>query len=88
MPSMTHRQTRGSASSVVGAIYLNCPRCGLTMTPRASRLTVEHCPRCMARNGIPVGLFASTLPTGELYAADAAPGADRFVAPPVAERRR
>jgi hypothetical protein len=88
MPSMAHRQTRGPASSVVGATYLNCPRCGLTITPRAGWLTVEHCPRCMARNGIPVGLFASTLPTGELYAADAAPGADRFVAPRAAERRR
>jgi hypothetical protein len=87
MASMAHR-TRGSASSVVGAIYLNCPCCGLTITPRASWLTVEHCPRCIARNGIPVGLFASTLPTGELYAADAAPDADRFVAPPAAERRR
>lgn len=55
-------------------MHLNCPRCGLTITPRASRLTtIEHCPRCRARAGVEVGLFASTLPTGELYAAGAVP---------------
>jgi len=88
MVSMWHRQTRGQGSSLVGAISLNCPRCGLTIGPGAGWLTVEDCPRCIARSGIPVGLFASTLPTDELYAAGAAPGADRFLAPPAAERRR
>lgn len=67
---------------------MNCPRCGLTITPKARPLTAEHCPRCLARNGIAVGLFASTLPADAMYAADAVPGAGRLDAPrPAAERR-
>ena len=73
-PAMSRLRRRDQASNGVGLIHLNCPRCGLTITPKAGRLTVEHCPRCMARGGITIGLFASTLPTDELYAADAAPG--------------
>ena len=63
-------------------IHLNCPRCGLTIKPKASWLTIGHCPRCIARSGLAIGLFASSLPAGELYAAGAAPDSDRLAAPP------
>ena len=67
-------------------LHLNCPVCGLTITPKASWLTVEHCPRCMARRHVPVRMFASTLPDEQLYATDAAAGADHL--PPVADRKQ
>ena len=87
-PAMRDLQTREPAVDRAGTIHWNCPRCGLTITPKARWLTIEHCPRCIARNGLAVSLFASTLPTAELYAAEAAPGADRLDAPPAAHRRR
>ncbi len=34
--------------------FLNCPRCGLSIRLKVSPLTVEYCPRCMARARIPV----------------------------------
>src|SRR5947209_20312566 len=86
-PAMRHLQTREPAFDGAGTLHLNCPRCGLTITPKADWLTIEHCPRCIARSGLPVRLFASTLPTDELYAAEAAPGAARPDAPPAAHRR-
>lgn len=54
--------------------HLICPRCGLTITPKPPWLSVEHCPRCIARARIAVTLFCSPLPTNELHAPDAAPG--------------
>ena len=87
-PPMRHLQPREPAFDGAGTIHLNCPRCGLTITPKASWLTIEHCPRCIAHHGLAVSLFASTLPTNELYAAEAAPGADRLDAPPAAHRPR
>lgn len=86
-PAMSHLRTLDPVSKGARTVHLNCPRCGLTITPKASSLTVEHCPRCMARSGIHVDLFASTLPTAQLYAADTAPGAGRLDASPAAERR-
>ena len=50
-----------------GLPFLNCPRCGLSIRPKASWLAVEYCPRCMARARIPVKLFSSALPAAELY---------------------
>jgi hypothetical protein len=47
--------------------FLNCPQCGLSIRPKVSWLTVEYCPRCMARARIPVKLLSSTLPAAELY---------------------
>jgi hypothetical protein len=47
--------------------FLNCPRCGLNIQPKVSWMTVEYCPRCMARARIPVKLFSSTLPAAQLY---------------------
>ena len=57
-------------------MYLNCPRCGLSIAPRAEWLQIEHCPRCLARSRTLVELFASTLPTEALYRHDLAPGAE------------
>ncbi|HXO08684.1 MAG TPA: hypothetical protein VN880_11660 [Solirubrobacteraceae bacterium] len=68
--------TQTPDASGAEVIYLNCPRCGLTVTPKADWLAVEHCPRCIARRGSVVRLFASTLPADALYAADARPDAD------------
>ena len=39
--------------------YVNCPRCGLAVQPRASFLAVRHCPRCVARRGIAVEMLTS-----------------------------
>ncbi len=73
---------RVSALNGVQTPHLNCPRCGLTIKPETSWLTIEHCPRCIARNGVAVRLLASSLPTGELYATGAAPDNDHVDAPP------
>jgi hypothetical protein len=66
-----------SAFGMAAIVHLNCPRCGLTITPRASGVTIEQCPRCRARAGVQVWLFASPLPAGELYAAGALPAERR-----------
>jgi hypothetical protein len=39
--------------------YLNCPKCGLSLQFRISYLMVEHCPRCLARRGVAVGMVVS-----------------------------
>jgi hypothetical protein len=57
-------------------LFLNCPRCGLSIKPKARWLALEYCPRCMARARIPVKLFSSTLPAAELYDDNAAPNAE------------
>jgi hypothetical protein len=71
--SDTARRTRsrlGKTDSAAAGIYLDCPRCGLTIKPRADWLTIEHCPRCLARRHVVVSMFASTRPADELYAHD------------------
>jgi hypothetical protein len=55
--------------------FLNCARCGLSLRPRAGWLTIEHCPRWMARARIPITLSSSPLPTIELHCEGFAPGA-------------
>lgn len=30
-------------------LYQQCPRCALILHPRANYLTLDHCPRCLAR---------------------------------------
>ena len=30
--------------------YLKCVRCGLEIRPRAARVQIENCPRCLARS--------------------------------------
>ncbi len=44
------------------SLALVCPRCGLSIQPRARWLTVEHCPRCIAYARIPVRMSTSTSP--------------------------
>lgn len=63
------------AASARAVSFLNCPRCGLSIRPKASWLTIEHCPRCIARARIPIKLFSSPLPTTELYREGFAPNA-------------
>jgi hypothetical protein len=46
-----------------GTVFLNCPRCELCIARRADRLTIEHCPRCVGRAGLPVRLFVSARPS-------------------------
>lgn len=79
-------ETRVPTASVVETSCLKRPRCGLTIAPRASWLPIEHCRRRTARNGVPVGLFASTLPGDQLCAADAVRDADRLHAALYVER--
>ena len=64
--------------------YLNCPRCGLTITPRVRSLATRQCPRCLARTSTTVELFSSRLPADVLYAADSLPSGD---AAPALERQ-
>jgi hypothetical protein len=45
---------------------LNCPQCGLSLTAKPAWLTIDYCPRCLARFGAAVPLFAA-LPTGDLF---------------------
>lgn len=63
--------------------FLNCPRCRLSLKPKAAWLSVEYCPRCIARSGIPVRLFPSALPAAELYHESALPSADHRPGRPV-----
>jgi hypothetical protein len=61
--------------------YLNCPQCGLTISPKADWLTIEHCPRCVARRGTLVTLFTSSLPAHLLYDEDTRPWSERHARP-------
>jgi anti-sigma B factor antagonist len=60
--------------------YMNCPSCGLKVTARASSPHVDRCPRCLARQGIPV-----TMTVSEVRAW--APATSTPTAYPVANRR-
>jgi hypothetical protein len=40
-------------------------------------LTIEHCPRCLARARIPVRMFSSSLSAAELYADGFGPGPEK-----------
>jgi hypothetical protein len=68
MTSPDDSAASGSAS------FLKCPRCGLTVNPRASWLTIEHCPRCIARDRTPVKMFR--LPAIEHYGQRFGPNAE------------
>ena len=72
-----------NAASPRAMSFLNRPRCGLRVRPKARGLRIEHCPRCMARASIQVELFSSPLPPAELFREGSAPHAERFgVTPP------
>jgi hypothetical protein len=80
---MTVVNSRAAAHRRGGGLYLNCPQCGLSIVPRAKWVRVEHCPRCLARSHTPVELFASRLPTQDLYRDGLAPSAEH----PTADNR-
>ncbi len=88
-PSPTDRAltSDGSGEPGRGLVYLNCPRCRLSIRSKPNRLTVEHCPRCIARSRIAVRLFASTLSAEELYAAGSVYAAGSAPEPDRAEAR-
>ena len=46
-------------------MQLSCPRCGYTISPRTAWLTVEHCPRCLARDRRAVQLQEPDRAAGE-----------------------
>jgi hypothetical protein len=39
--------------------YMHCPSCGLSIHLRASFLTLDRCPRCLARRGAAVPMQIS-----------------------------
>jgi Zn-finger nucleic acid-binding protein len=55
------------------SVFLNCPRCGLSIRPRASWLAIEYCPRCLARSRLAVRVVSSVLPAQQLYHQDSMP---------------
>jgi len=57
---------RTDAVTAPQALQLHCPRCRLTIAPRAGWLAIEHCPRCLARERTPVRLSASHPPGAPL----------------------
>jgi Na+-translocating membrane potential-generating system (MpsC) len=63
------------------APFLNCPRCGLSIRPKARWMAVEHCPRCLVRARVAVKMFSSPLPAVELYEEGHTPEADGRGAP-------
>lgn len=62
--------------SRTGVLHLDCPRCGLTITPRARWLVVEHCPRCIAHAGTAVKMSLSVFGTPQRYTAHWSPRAE------------
>ena len=48
-------------ASARAALFSNCPRCGLSIRPKARGMAVEHCPRCLARARVAVKMFSSRL---------------------------
>jgi hypothetical protein len=61
-----------------GAVFLNCPRCGLSIRRPADRLTLEDCPRCAGRAGIAVRLFVSARPAVSWHRDGPAPQAEQL----------
>lgn len=39
--------------------YMTCPRCGLSVRLRAAYLTLERCPRCIAKRGVSMPMMIS-----------------------------
>jgi uncharacterized paraquat-inducible protein A len=49
-----------SAPGARPSVAVECPRCGLVLTPRLPALEPRHCPRCMARSRAVVKLERAT----------------------------
>ncbi|HEY7891375.1 MAG TPA: hypothetical protein VIC05_04120 [Solirubrobacteraceae bacterium] len=43
------RTSSGVPDRAEGRIKLSCPRCRLTLYVRSALLSVDYCPRCLAR---------------------------------------
>lgn len=66
--------TRDQGASTRRELYLICPRCRLSLSPRVGWLTIEHCPRCFGRTQTAVPMLSSPLPAAELYHEHSTPG--------------
>jgi anti-sigma B factor antagonist len=53
------RVTAASVFDLVAMPYMSCPRCGLSIRLRAAFLTLENCPRCIAKAGIAIPMELS-----------------------------
>lgn len=65
-------------------MFLNCPRCGLSIRKRADRpewLTLEHCPRCLGRARIPVKLVSATGPGSDWHRSSAISAGGQRISP-------
>jgi hypothetical protein len=80
--------TEDPAESRRPAPFLNCPRCGLSIRPKARWMAIEHCPRCLARARVVVNMFPSSLPATELYREGGAPKSTGGAHPQPAEPAR
>jgi len=74
-------ERRGVESMRQAGLYLNCPRCGLSIGMRSPWLVMTHCPRCIARAHTAVEMFSSEMPASMLYASGSLPTADTRTAP-------
>jgi hypothetical protein len=54
------RTSSGVPDPVERQIKLSCPRCRLTLYVRSTLLSVDYCPRCLARARTATPLQAST----------------------------
>ena len=66
-----------NAASPCAMSFLNCPRCGVSIRPKARGSRIEHCPRCMARASIQVELFFSPLSPADLVELTSYPAGSR-----------
>jgi hypothetical protein len=53
--------------------YMNCARCGLVIRLRVSWLTLEHCPRCVAKAGVVIPMYVSDGPSAWSLAQNPSP---------------
>jgi hypothetical protein len=54
--------------------YMSCPACGLRIRLRASSLTIERCPRCLARRKTAVAMILTDAPPAQPSPSRAPPG--------------
>ena len=59
-------RTELRSAAALSRWYLNCPCCGLTITPRVRSFATRQFPRCLARTSTTVELFSSPLPADVL----------------------
>lgn len=72
MPAEIHAGHDAGRGADAPVRYLSCPRCRLSIRPRALSPHLVHCPRCAARTSTVVELFASPLRAERLYSGEGA----------------